>query len=248
MFRVKIGRRPAAAVERRHLVGVLAVTERPHALEPDHVHGRRLGPFGAARQLGADRRVVGRGAREGLERPAPPLLSRRASALERPQDLFVLADVVHRDHVGEILGRRPKQRDAADVDLLHRARLVEPGRSLLEGIERHRHEIDRLDTALRQRLEITGLVPARQDRRVDVRMQRLHAAPQHLGGLRPLLDARHGHAGVLQMRGRAARGEHARAVRGERARELDDPALVGEREERGARPAHRALRLTPALR
>ena len=91
----------------------------------------------------------------------------------------------------EVLRRAAQHRRAADVDHLDGLRLGDAllSRDLLEGIEVDADEVERLDVLLLERCEIVVAVAAREDRRVDARMQRLHAAAEHLGRVGQRLDA-----------------------------------------------------------
>ncbi len=225
-------------VERRLLVRVLAIAQRSHALERHDVHRGRVIAAGAPRQVRGNGRVVARGAREGAHRPQAAALEAGASGLEGMDHLGVLGGIVRHDHIGVVLGRGPQQRDAADVDLLDRRRLVERRRPVLERVERHRDQIDRLEPARHELGEVGRPGASRQDRRVDVRMQRLDPAAQQLRESGPCLDRGDRDAVLPEMPGGPARGDDARSPLGQRAGEVRGAALVREREQRRLGPAH----------
>ena len=136
------------------------------------------------------------------------------------------ASASRRRDVGEFFAARGHRRPA-DVDHLDRVRL---GHSvarddLREGRSRRRRG-RWLDPVVVERGQVVRVVAARQDRRVDPRMERLDAAAEHLRDLGQLLH-RHRVDPALRevLGGPAARDEiHAEVV--ESLRELDQPGLV----------------------
>ena len=72
---------------------------------------------------------------------------------------------------------------------------------------------------------------------MDARVERLHAAAEHLRELGHALDARHLEAELLEVRGRAAARDELAAELGEPPRELVEPRLVVDRDQR----AHSSL-------
>src|SRR5207302_733143 len=73
-----------------------------------------------------------------------------------------------------------QQGHAADVDRLDRLRAVGTGgHRLHEGIEIDDHQVDQLQPAVGELLQMPRLVAARQDAGVDIRMQRLHPPIEH---------------------------------------------------------------------
>jgi hypothetical protein len=231
-------------VQGRRLMRVLPVAERARALEHARRHGGRLvGRGGAPRQLAGDRSVVARRARERGHCPVPPLGGGDA-ARQRLAHLLVLRRIVEHDHRVMVLGRGAQQRHAADVDLLHHARVVERAAFLLERVERHRDEIDGLERARAQLGQVGGHAAPGEDGRVHVRVERLHAPAQQLGHAGPVLDRGHREAGSSQVFSRPARCDETRSGSREQRCELGGAALVGEREQSRARPrAARGLRL-----
>ena len=83
-----------------------------------------------------------------------------------------------------------------------------------------------------QRREVVVEVAPREDCGVDVRVQRLHAAAEHLRDVGQRLDALDLEPELLEgLRGAAARHELAAGL-GEPARELLEPGLVVDRDQR----------------
>ena len=99
-------------------------------------------------------------------------------------------------------------------------------------IEVHHHEVDRLDARGADRLHVLGKVAAREQAAVDLRMQGLYPAVEHLGEAGVGGHLGHRHALLLQELGGAAGGEQLDAESGERACELDDARLVRDADER----------------
>ena len=77
------------------------------------------------------------------------------------------------------------------------------GHGLLEGVERHHHEVDRAYAMGLERLHVSRHVAPREDAAVDLRVERLDAAVEHLGEARHLRYVHHRHARVSQELGRA---------------------------------------------
>ena len=105
-----------------------------------------------------------------------------------------------------------------------------------ERIEVADDHVDRLDALLLERPHVLGPVAAGQDAGVDRRVQRLHAAAQHLGGAGQILDARERDVGLGQRRGRA-RGRHQLDPQlVQPAGERLQPGLVADRHKRSLDP------------
>jgi hypothetical protein len=143
--------------------------------------------------------------------------------------------------VGRVLGGRAQHRGSADVDLLDdlvgRQALRD---GLAERIEVHHHEVDG-QHALRLHVSlVVGQFAPRQDAAVDLGVQRLHAATQHLGGAGEVGDLADRHALLRQQRLRPASGEQLDAQRGEPLGELDQAGLVGHRQQRARHLGHGA--------
>ena len=208
-------------VEGGALVRVLAVGQLHELLVRHHPVLRERLVAGA--EPARDRRVVGGRVGERLVRQPLAGLGRDlavglAQLLEHR--VVGLGADEHRDPV-VVLGRRADHRRAADVDVLDRLALahVEPGDGLLERIEVDADQVDRLDPLGLERGHVLAVVAAREQRRVQPRVQRLHPPVEQLGGAGEL-----GHVGDLDSRladrrGGAAGGEDlARRARSARAR------------------------------
>src|SRR2546423_247658 len=125
--------------------------------------------------------------------------------------------------------RRPRgPRRPADVDHLDGVLLADraPRNDVLERIEVHADEVERLDVVLVQCGVVVGPVAARENRGVDPRVQRLDPAAEELGHLGQLLDRRHVDPELVQERGRAAARHELEVELREAPCELLEPALV----------------------
>jgi len=82
-----------------------------------------------------------------------------------------------------VLRRGADHRGTADIDLLERLgeRDAGPRHRRLEGVEGDDDEVDGQDPVLLERVHIGGSVPPRQDAPMDLRVERLDAAVEHLG-------------------------------------------------------------------
>jgi hypothetical protein len=135
-----------------------------------------------------------------------------------------------------VLRRRADHRRAADVDVLERLVLahVQARHRAFERVEVHAHEVDLLDPFLLERLEMSGVVADREQRRVELRVQRLDAAVEDLGRARQVLHASNLDARLAQRFGGAARRDDLDPQRREARSELGDPGLVRDGHERAA--------------
>ena len=97
----------------------------------------------------------------------------------------------------------------------------------LERIEVDDEEIDRLDTVLRRLRGVLFVAANGQQAAVHLRMQRLHAAVEHLRKSGELGDVLHGQSLGAQGRRRATGGDQLDAHAGERAGKLYETRLVG---------------------
>ena len=124
-------------------------------------------------------------------------------------------------------------------------------RDRAEGIEVDADEVERLDLLLVERLEVVGAVAPGEDPAVDARVQRLHAAAEHLRRLRDVLDARDPEPLLLEERSGATARDELEAELVQPARELVEAGLVVDGDQRahsslttcgaaGARPPARA--------
>ena len=153
-----------------------------------------------------------------------------------PSTRLVVARVHDDGRECAVLGGRPDHRRAADVDVLDHLLLrgVAARDGLLERVEVHAHQVHLLDLLLGGRAQVLVLVAPRQQARVQPRVQRLHAPVHHLGEAGEVLDRAHRDPGAGQLARGAAGGDELHAQLGETLRELDDPALVGHRQQRAA--------------
>src|SRR5690606_38548675 len=120
----------------------------------------------------------------------------------------------------------------ADVDLLdHRIRFGARGDRLGEGVEVHHDELERLDAELGQLALVALEAQVGEQARVHVRVQGAHAAVEVLGEAGEVADLGDGDARVGDRLRGSARGDDLDARVGERARELDEPGLVGDGDE-----------------
>jgi hypothetical protein len=183
----------------------------------------------------ADRGVVVRDPVEGGDREREP--RRLADRAVRPQLVEqgrVLRGVGDdRDRLPVLRGRAHHRRPA-DVDVLdrvvERAAGARDGR--LERIEVDDQDVDRRDAVLAQRRHVGRQLAAREQAAVDLRVQRLDAAVEHLRKAGVFGDLGHREAGVGEQLGGAAGRQQPDAERRELARQLDDAGLVGYRDQR----------------
>ena len=129
-----------------------------------------------------------------------------------------------------VLGRRTDHRGAADVDVFN-GKLKGAVRTrdrLLERIEVHADDVDRVDAVVGDGLHVLGHRAAREDAGVNVRIKRLDAAVEHLGEARVVGHFLAGDAFLGEKLGGAARREDVVAQLDEAARELNHAGLVGD--------------------
>ena len=200
-------------IERRELMRVLAVTQ---VLDlgrlPVPAFGK--GPHGARRiarsQVIADRAVVGGRMREGLDRvdddPDVRVILRRGADHGRPADVDVLNRIVQR-----AAGFR---------------------NGFTERIEIDDDEIDRRNAVLGERLPVRRQVASRQDAAVHLRVQGLDAAVEHLRKPGVRSDLRDRQPRIGERARRAPGRKQAHAQRMQPAREVDQPGLVRNRQQR----------------
>ena len=102
-------------------------------------------------------------------------------------DFFSNALVVGRiDDDGDrlvVLCSRTNHRRAADIDILNRVfkRAVGLGDRLLERVEIHDDDIDRIDFVISKRLHMFGIGTTGKNPGVDLRIERLDATVEHFG-------------------------------------------------------------------
>ena len=245
-----MGARADLRVERRALMRVLAVGQVDDLLEGAHVQRREV--LALLGEPAADRDVVARrvGERLGGQRLARGH-AQQALGLAQLVEHGVVALGVHHDGAeGVVLGRRADHRRAADVDVLDHLGLVGPHarRRALERIEVDEHEVDELDLVLAGRPHVVGVVARGEQPGVELGVQRLDPAVHDLREAGEVVDAAHRDAAALErLRGAAGR-DHLDAELGESGREVDDAALVGDRQQRAPDPDGARLRECPGGR
>ena len=234
------------AVERRLLVRVLAVAQVLHlrGLEVEAVgEGRRRAVGAARRQPVADRAVVGRRVRERLprQRESRRRGQRAAVGLEFGDERRIVRGIDDDADVLPVLRRGAHHRRTADVDVLDRVvqRAAGPRDGLAERVQVDDDQVDGRDRVLLERRGVRRDVAAREDAAVDLRVQRLDAAVEHLGEARVIADLGDGESRVGERLRRAPGREQPHAEPREGARELDHAGLVGNGNQRlGNRGRH----------
>ena len=103
---------------------------------------------------------------------------------------------------------------------------------LLERIEDDHQQIDRADAVRRHRGAMAVIVADGEQAAVHLGMQGLHPAVHHLGKAGEVGDVDHLQPCVRKRLGGAAGGDELDAVPGERTGEIDEAALVGDRQQR----------------
>ena len=221
------------------LVGVLAVGQLEHLLVGADVQLREV-VVGALGEPARDRRVVARGHREGVGGEALARRHREAAvgAAQLVEDRVVALGGRHDGDVGVVLGRGAHHRRPADVDVLDHlgvARARPPG-GALERVEVDAHELDELDVVLGCGLEVLRVVAQREQPGIELRVQRLDAPVHDLREAGELVDRTDLEPRGRQLTGSPAGRDQLDAQRRESPREFDDPAFVGDREQRPADP------------
>ena len=218
--------RSRLGVEGGALVRVLSVGQVEHLLERQH---ERLGERFAVGEPGRDRRLVRRGRRERLRGQLAPRVERQlARGAQLVEHEAVPVGARHGGHEGEVLGGGAQHRRAADVDHLDGLLLADPelGDHRGERVEVGTDEVERLDPLVGERGEVVGAVAAGEDAAVDARVQRLHAAAEHLGRRGDDLDAGRRRGRALDVLGGAAARHQLEAQLGQAAREVVEAGLV----------------------
>ena len=238
--------RAGRGVERRRLVRILAVAKREALLELEgETGGERSGIGGAGRggqgpgrglgdepgmpgHPGGDRRVIGGGPLEGPGREQAPFGDRRAAPGDHRGELGILIGPGDHRREGMVLGCRPNEARAADVDQLDG--IGRPAVGLrddrLEGIEIDDHRIDRPDAVAGHDVDVIGTVAAIEEPGEDVGMERLHPAVEDLGETGDCRDVGNLHAMCLKGPSRAAGADDLDPSRFQRGGELIEARLV----------------------
>ena len=228
------------------LVRVLAVGEVEVLLEHRREDRReRL----AAGEPGRDRRLVARRGGERRRRePAARLVRELARRAQLGEHRLVVVGAADRRDVREVLRGAAQHRRAADVDHLDGLLLADAvlAGDLLERVEVDADEVEQLDPVLGERGEIRLDLAPGEDAGVDARVERLHAAAEHLRELRQVLDPGHVEAELTDRVGGAAARDQLPVQRREPLRERVEPGLVEDRDQRAHVPT--AFRSRPASR
>ena len=163
------------------------------------------------------------------------LVEPRASAVaNRGDQAVVLVRAGHDGDVRMVLGGRSDERRAADVDVLDR---IGEGRAGtrhrgLERIEVDDHQIDGREPEALERGEVVGDVAASEDSRVNLGVQRLDPASEHLGLAGVVGDLCHRKSRATKCGVCAATRQERRAAVGKGPRQLDQTALVVDAQDR----------------
>jgi hypothetical protein len=176
-----------------------------------------------------DGAVVVGDAREGACCGATPPCRIQAPRLERVQEGFVLRRIGQHRHPSAVLGGGTCQRRTADVDGLDGQRGAGAGGG--EIVEVHHQEIDRLQAVRFEVGDVRRLAAIRENAGVQRRMQGLDPAAQHLRKVGHVLDGGDGQSRGFEMRRRAAGSDELNAAGRERATQLGETALVGDRKQ-----------------
>ena len=251
------GRGLGGQVQRRALMRILAVAQRAEALVQDAAEGApfRRGFANLPRQPVRDRSVVDGGPGVGLLRhPAAEGEGCRpavqAQFVDQPR---IVVDIDDHGDVVVVLCPGADHRRAADVDILDPVlERGAPGKRLLERIEIDDQKVDRRDVVGDHRRLMGGLRADREQAAVHPRVQRLDSPIHHLGEPGDLRHVDDRKAGAAQRRRRTAGRDQFDAGFRERARQIDEARLVGDRQERPPDPddigCHFSLAPEPAAR
>ena len=238
----RAGSRVEVAVERRALVGVLAVAQVLQLDESAVALRRIFAARGLAfdgqrerRQVVADRRVVVGDAvesRDGQRKPGAALDG--SVRLQLGQHAGVLRGVGQHRHVLPVLGRRAHHGRPADVDVFDRVfkRATGLGHRGLERVQVDHQQIDGVDAVLDKRRAVLVQIAPRKQAAVDLRVQRLHTAVEHLGESGVIGHLGDRQAAVGQQLGGASGGQQLNALGDQTSGEFNDAGLVGYGEER----------------
>lgn len=206
------------SVEGGRLVGVLAVAE---ALDFAVAEGFRFAEHRGFRAHGVGKEVrdktvvVGGRGEDLLGAGAVEFKGRFAVVLIHDlKELVVVIGVGDDRHVLEVLGSGTEHGRAADVDVFYRfreshVRLFDGG---LEGIKIDDDKVDVLKGVFLHGLLMGGIVAHGKKTGVDLRMERLDAAVQHLRETGEFVDGLDGYAFPFEEFCGAARGNYLHAA------------------------------------
>ncbi len=235
----------AVGVERRLLVRVLAIAEIEGLVE---LEAQRLRKAGAVADLAdvevcgvvhgdlgervGDGGVVGGGGGKGLLRQAPLGLERKLAGvlLQLRGDGVVVGSRGYDGHVLEVLGRRAHHRRSADVDVFDDLLKVHAGLAgrLFKGVQIHHQHVDRLDAVLLDGGDVGRVGAHVQDASVNLGMQGLDPAIEHLREAGQVADIAHAQARVAQHAGGTAGGDQFHALGGKPPGKFDQSCFVGD--------------------
>ena len=147
--------------------------------------------------------------------------------------LGVVCGIDHDCHALVVLGRRAHHRWAADIDILDSIFQchIGVGDGLGEGVEVHDNEVDGANPVLRDGRHVLRLVAVGEDASVDLGVEGLDPAFQHLGEARELVDGAHRQSCILERLCGASRGDQLHPCRRQRLRKFHDPRLVRNRDQ-----------------
>jgi hypothetical protein len=215
-------------VERRLLVGVLAIPEDHQALD------RKVDPGGqpvfGRRQVPGDGGIVVRRVAEHLGRHLPAAFRRNAAGAEHLEHRVVVLGVDHGEDELEVLRRRPEHRGPAHVDVFDGVLEADVGigDGRLERVQIHRHQVEPVDLQLRHGPRVGREIPAGQQAGMDSGVKGLHPAVENLRESGHLVHRRHRQPGFLEAGRRAAGGHQLPPQLHQAPGESDDTALVAD--------------------
>ena len=228
------GRAIERAIEAGPLVRVLAVAQRFLQGSAEGPEGGRLFERRGGEVVG-DGGVIGGGAGIGLLGQAASHLQRGGAVmgLHLGPHHRVIGDIDHDRDIVVVLGGAADHRGTADVDVLDaflgRAAARHRG---LERVEVDDQEVDRPDAWASMAASCVGFSRMASSPPCTKRMQGLQPAVHHLGKAGQVGDLGDGQARGRQRVPRAARRHQSDAALVEEPREIDEPRLVRNREQR----------------
>ena len=177
-------------IERGALVRILPITqglaERESKVQTFRKSVRNLGTAGShdSSEIIGNRLVVCRALLKGRQREPAAMVQLGSTPLaDRGDQGVVLVGAGHDRDMRVILGRRPDQCRAANIDVFDGILEagVRPGDRGLERIQVHHDQVDRLKTLAFERGQVVRNVAASEDSTVDLGMQSLDPTAENLG-------------------------------------------------------------------
>ena len=143
---------------------------------------------------------------EDFRRERPSQIQIVPLFLQCVQHNLIVGRIDHHGHRGEVLGRGTNHRWAANIDLLDHRIGRDPRCSggVAERVEIDAHEVDGDDAVFGDRGHMLRQITARQETSVHGRVQRFHAAVEHLGKVCDGADVDAGKSGPAERLGGAA--------------------------------------------